>query len=358
MFAALMWLTASLLPSQPGRYDRPQDTVVPFYRCDEPRGRLPFYGEYFPQSGDSNSPRYDNQAVWHENLETIGDYATIFDVILRFDDGEHLSHYLALIRAAQAKGLLVYCTAYGEQGVDRFCRLLDLVEEQPDRERIIRDLWAVHLGDEPYLGGKSTEQVEALVAYFDNHVQARYPHIRSWINFAVSNQDFKTWGATADDGRRLLPLGLDIISIDVYAFVGNGSVEGWGSPDSEEAERAALGWLDAMFRDETHPWNQTRLLREAIEVRYPPDERPMMILLGCSSYVLEKTHPTPVSIQDRYFDICREKDWAGLVWWCFEDFKDFVGGRRPQIIDSHRRHGARIRDDLRSGQPQPVGGLP
>ena len=336
------------LLAEPVVYDRPAGTLVPFYACEDARGQLPFYGEYYPQSGDGASPRYDNDEAWYENLEVIGEYATVFDVILREDDEAHLRRYLKLIRAAEAKGLLVYCSAYGEEGVDRFCALLDLLEREPDGQGLIRNLWAVHLGDEPYLAGQATEQVEALVTYFDRRVQTRYPHIRSWINFAISNQDFKTWGAKAEDGRRLLPLGLDIVSIDVYAYVGNGGVEGWGSPDFAASERAALDWLSAMFADESSPWNQTRLLREAIDARYPPTERPMMILIGCSGYVKGITHPTPVSIQDLYFEICREKDWAGLIWWCFEDFKDCIGGRRPEIIEAHRRHGTAIREAVRA----------
>lgn len=349
MFAPNLLLAAL---AQPVAFEAPVDTLVPFYRCEEPRGALPFYGEYFPQSGDGSSPRYDNDKAWHENLEVIGEYATVFDVILREDDDAHMRRYLRLLRAAQGKGLLVYCSSYGEKGVDRFCRFLDLLEAEPGGERLTRNLWAVKLGDEPYLGGKSTEEVEKIVAYFDERVQSRYPHIQSWVNFAVSNADFKTWGAKAEDGRRLLPLGLDIVSIDVYAYVGNGGVEGWGSPDFEASEKAALGWLAAMFRDESVEWNQTRFLREAIDARYPANEQPMMLLIGCSGYVEDITHPTPVSIQDLYFEICREKDWAGLIWWSYEDFKDCIGGRRPEIIDSHRRHGAAIRTELGEALPR------
>ncbi len=117
----------------------------------------------------------------------------------------------------------------------------------------------------------------------------------------------------------------------------------WGSSDPNESERIALNWMELMFRDESFEWNQTRLLREAINAVYPPNKRPMMWLIGNSGYVQGITFPTPPSIQDKYFDICVEKDWSGLIWWQYEDFKDCKGGHALDTIDCHERHGELIR---------------
>jgi len=43
------------------------------------------------------------------------------------------------------------------------------------------------------------------------------------------------------------------------------------------------------------------------------------------------------------FEYVRKTEWAGLVWWIFEDYKDCHGGRHREIIRSHQRHGERIR---------------
>ena len=90
---------------------------------------------------------------------------------------------------------------------------------------------------------------------------------------------------------------------------------------------------------------QTRKLKGAIAAVYDPGNEPMMLLLGNSSYVYGITHPTPVWVQDAYFEFVKSTEWAGLMWWIFEDFKDSIGGRHYEIIRSHQRHGERIRQE-------------
>ena len=321
-------------------YKSPEGAVIPKYFYQDAKGKLPFYGEYYSQSGDGNSRWYDNPQRWYQNLEVIVPYSTLYMVILRKDDPAHIASYANLARAAVERGQLLCLASYGKDGVDRVGHLLDLLETQPHGQRVIRNTVCVKLMDEPYLGGQSPKELEELVAYFDSQLKARYPHLLSLINFAVSNQDVKTWG-TGEDGRKRLPRGLGIVSLDIYTYLGNGKV--WGSPDPGEAERIALDWMELMFRDESFEWNQTRLLREAIDAVYTRQERPMMWLIGNSGYVQGITFPTPVSIQDKYFDICRQKDWSGLIWWQYEDFKDCRGGHAIDTIDCHKRHGELIR---------------
>jgi hypothetical protein len=327
-------------PSAPVVYKQPKGAVVPAYRYvgSEAVGKVAFYSEYNAQNDEPRQYRGDH-ASWVDNLNVITEYSTFFPITLRSaDEPEKMNRALDLTRRAFARKQLISYAAYGQSGVEKLSALLDRLERDPNGQAIIRNVFAAMLGDEPYLGGRSPERVEKLIAYFDRKIQSRYPHVQSWINFAVSTPQIKTWG-TGKDGLKRLPKGLDIVSIDYYAFLGNGTKNNWGDRDFRKSEKITLEFLAAFMP------GQTRRMKAAIAAAYPPDERPMMILLGNSSYVYKITHPTPVSIQDAYFEYVRKTEWAGLMWWTFEDFKDSVGGRHHELIRAHQRHGRRIRKE-------------
>jgi hypothetical protein len=320
-------------------YKTPADAILPVYRYvgKEAIGKVPFYSEYGAQNDEPSQYRGD-PASWRDNLEVITAYSTLFLITLRSaDEPEKFELAVELTRRAYENRQLIAFFGYGEEGVQKLGRVLDRLETLPNGQKIIRNIVANNLADEPYLGGKSPEQMEKLIACFDQHIQSRYPHIQSWINFAVSTKDIRTWG-TGKDGLKRLPKGLDIVSIDWYAFLGNGTKNGWGHRDFRVVERQILDIALPRFLDE-----QTARLKEAIAAAYPPGQEPMMWLLGNSCYVWGVTHPTPVSVQDAYFEYVRRTEWAGLIWWIFEDFKDCIGGRHYEIIRSHQRHGQRIR---------------
>ena len=326
-------------PNGPVAYDRPEGSIVPSYRYvgKAAIGKVAFYSEYGAQNDEPRQYRGD-RASWLDNLEVIAEYSTFFPITLRSaDEPEKFALAIELARRAYQKKQLIAFFGYGKEGVQNLGRVLDRLETLPDGQKIIRNIVANKLGDEPYLAGRSPEQVEELIAHFDQQIQSRYPHIQSWVNFAVSTKDVRTWG-TGRDGLKRLPKGLDIVSIDWYAYLGNGTHNNWGHRDFRVVERQILDVVLPTFLDE-----QTRRMKQAIAAAYPPGQGPMMWLLGNSSYVWEITHPTPVSVQDAYFEYVRKTEWAGLVWWIFEDFKDCIGGRHHEIIRSHQRHGQRIR---------------
>jgi len=323
---------------KPVVYDRPAGSTVPAYRYvgKDAVGKVAFYSEYNAQNDEPRQYRGDH-ASWIDNLEVITAYSTFFPITLRSArEPEKMRRALDLTRRAHARKQLISYAAYGTEGVDNLSRLLDRLEKLPDGQAVIRNIFAANLGDEPYLRGRKAEDVEKIVAYFDRGIQSRYPHIQSWINFAVSTPQIKTWG-TGRDGLKRLPKGLDIVSIDYYAYLGNGRKDNWGHRDVRESEKATLAFFHRFMDD------QTRRMKAAIAAAYPPRAQPMMLLLGNSSYVWGITHPTPVSIQDAYFEYVRRSEWAGLMWWTFEDFKDSIGGRHHEIIRAHQRHGKRIR---------------
>ncbi len=341
-FAAALAQAALTLAGQPRPpiiYKTPADSIVPVYRYvgKEAISKVPFYSEYGAQNDEPRQYRGD-RAAWLDNLEVITEYSTFFPITLRSaDEPEKFELAVELARRAYEKRQLIVFFGYGEEGVQQLGRVLDRLETLPSGQKIIRNIVANKLADEPYLGGRSTEQVEKLISCFDRNIQSRYPHIQSWINFAVSTKDVRTWG-TGEDGLKRLPKGLDVISIDWYAFLGNGTKNGWGDRDFRVVERQILDTVLPKFLDE-----QTARLKEAMAAAYPPGQEPMMWLLGNSCYVWGITHPTPVSVQDAYFEYVKRTEWAGLVWWIFEDYKNFIGGRHHEIIRSHRRHGQRIR---------------
>ncbi|MBN2474060.1 MAG: hypothetical protein JXB62_05605 [Pirellulales bacterium] len=332
------WLTAEEAGS-PVVYDAPESSIVPAYRYvgEAAVGKVAFYSEYGAQNDEPRQYRGDRDS-WLDNLEVITEYSTFFPITLRSaDEPEKFELAVELARRAYRKKQLLSFSAYGTEGVDKLSRVLDRLETLPEGKHVIRNTFACMLGDEPYLAGRSPEQVEQLIGCFDRKIQSRYPHIQSWINFAVSTRDVRTWG-TGEDGLKRLPQGLDIVSIDWYAYLGNGTHNNWGHRDFRVVERQILDTVLPTFLDE-----QTQRLQQAIAAAYQPGEEPMMILLGTSSYVWDITHPTPVSVQDAYFEYVKKSPWAGLMWWIFEDFKDCIGGRHHEIIRSHQRHGQRIR---------------
>ncbi len=173
----------------PTRYKSPKGALVPQYFYQDACGKLPFYGEYYSQSGDGNSRWYDNPERWYENLEVIAPYSTLYMVILRKDDEAHITAYTDLVMAAVERGQLLCLSSYDKEGVDRAARLLDMLEGRSGGQAVIRNILCVKLMDEPYLGGQSPEQLEELIGYFDSQLKSRYPHLLSLVNFAVSNQD-------------------------------------------------------------------------------------------------------------------------------------------------------------------------
>ena len=321
-------------------YKRPKGTIVPAYRYvgKEAIGKVPLYSEYNAQNDEPRGYRGDH-ASWVDNLDVITQYSTFFPITLRSaEEPEKMRRAIDLTRRAFARKQLISYSAYGTEGVEKLSKLLDRLERDPNGQAIIRNVFAAMLDDEPYLAGRPGKDVEKVIAHFDRKIQSRYPHIQSWINFAVSTPQIKTWG-TGADGLKRLPKGLDIVSIDYYALLGNGTKNNWGDRDFRKSEKITLDFLARFMPD------QTRRMKAAIAAAYEPDERPMMILLGNSSYAYGITHPTPVSIQDAYFEYVRKTEWAGLMWWTFEDYKDFVGGRHHEIIRAHNRHGRRIRKE-------------
>ncbi|MFO8012067.1 MAG: hypothetical protein R6X20_02060 [Phycisphaerae bacterium] len=351
LLCPLSLLAAALVPAVAARagepspaprvYERPKGTVVPVYRYvgQDAVGKVAFYSEYNAQHDEPRHYRGD-RASWIDNLEVITAYSTFFPITLRSagEEPEKFDRAIDLTRRAFQRRQLISYVAYGTKGVNTLGRVLDRLETMPDGQAMIRNVFAALLGDEPYLGGRSREEMEDLIACFDAHIQSRYPHIQSWLNFAVSTPDIKTWG-TGRDGRQPLPAGLEILSIDYYAYLGNGTQDGWGHRDFRKVEPAVLAFLKR-FLDE-----QTRRLKQAIAAVYPKGQEPMLILYGNSAYVCGSTHPTPVSIQDAYFEYVRRTEWAGLQWWTFEDYKDMIGGRRHEILRSHQRHGRRLRQE-------------
>lgn len=328
-------------PRPPVVYKTPAGSIIPAYRYvgKEAIGKVPFYSEYGAQNDEPSQYRGD-KASWLDNLEVITEYSTFFPITLRSaEEPEKCELAIELARRAHEQKQLIAFFGYGEEGVQKLGRVLDRLETLPDGQKIIRNIVANKLADEPYLGGRSPEQMESLIALFDRNVQSRYPHVQSWINFAVSTENVRTWG-TGRDGLKRLPKGLDIVSIDWYAFLGNATRNNWGHRDFRVVERQILDTVLPKFLDE-----QTARLKEAMAAAYPPNQEPMMWLLGNSCYVWGITHPTPVSVQDAYFEYVRRTEWAGLIWWIFEDFKDSIGGRHHEIIRSHRRHGQRIRQE-------------
>jgi len=328
-------------PRKPVVYQKPKGSIVPVYRYvgKDAVGKVAFYSEYGPQNDEPSQYRGD-KASWLDNLEVITEYSTFFMITLRSaHQSEKFEWAIELARRSFEKKQLIAFSSYGKKGVDELGRVLDRLESLPDGQVIIRNVFANKLGDEPYLGGRSPQEVEELIAYFDKKIQSRYPHIQSWINFAVSSASIKTWG-TGEDGLKRLPKGLDIFSIDWYAYLGNGTKNNWGHRDYRVVEKQILDTVMPAFLDE-----QTNKAKQAIAATYPRGEEPMMLLLGNSSYVWKITHPTPVSVQDAYFEYVKKTEWAGLVWWIFEDYKDCVGGRHHEIIRSHQRHGRRIRQE-------------
>jgi hypothetical protein len=326
--------------SGPVAYERPAGAIVPVYRYvgTQAVGKVAFYSEYNAQNDEPAGYR-GGPAGWIDNLNVITEYSTFFPITLRSaEEPEKMKRAIDLTRRAFARRQLISYAAYGREGVEKLSRLLDRLEEDPNGRAIIRNVFAAMLGDEPYLAGRAPEDVEKLIATFDRRIQSRYPHIQSWINFAVSTPQIRTWG-TGRDGLKRLPKGLDIVSIDYYAYLGNGRRNNWGHRDFRKSERAALEFLPRFLDD------QTRRMKAAISAAYPAGKRPMMILLGNSCYVYGITHPTPVSIQDAYFEYVRKSEWAGLMWWTFEDYKDSIGGRHHEIIRAHQRHGRRIRKE-------------
>lgn len=321
-------------------HERPEDAIVPVYR-HAPRdavGKIAFYSEYGTQN-DEPAQYGGDLASWRDNLDVITEYSTFFPITLRSaDDTKKLRWAIDLAQLALERKQLIAFLSYGREGVDKLGRVLDALERLRDGPAIIRRVFASQLADEPYLGGRSPEDMDALVAYFDEKIQSRYPHIQSWINFAVSTADIPTWG-TGRDGLKRLPRGLDIVSIDWYAYLGNGRKDSRGHSDIRIAERELFKFMDDFLPE------QTRKLQEAISAVFKPEEQPMMLLIGNSSYVWGITHPTTVSVQEAYFEYVKDSAWAGLMWWIFEDYKDSIGGRRHEIIRSHQRHGARIREE-------------
>ncbi len=337
-------------PQPPVKYTEPKGTVVPRYRYvgKDAVGKIPFYMEYSSQEDNRHLYR-GNKEAWFENLETITEYSTLFPIrLFQADDPEIFEWIIELTQAAYKKKQLIVFFGYDYKGVDRLGRVLDRLEKLPEGQDIIRNIIANHLADEPYLGGQTAEQVEELIAYFDDKIKSRYPHIQSWINFAVSTEQLKTWGTGKEgDGRRRLPKGLDIVGIDWYAFLGNGTRNNWGHKDFRVAEKQILDTVFPKYMDD-----QTKRMKEAIAACYPPGKEPMMWFVGCSSYPFGIAHPTPPSVQDAYFEYIKNSEWAGLCWWIFEDFKEggehgntFLGGRNYEVIRCHQRHGQRIRDE-------------
>lgn len=321
-------------------HGQPQETLVPVYRYrgNNAIGKVAFYSEYGAQN-DEPGQYGGSLAAWRDNCEVITEYSTFFPITLRSaHEPEKFEWAIDLAVQAFEKKQLIAFFGYGRRGVDNLSRVLDRLEAMRNGEAIIRAVFANKLADEPYLGGKSTKEAEELIVYFDEKIQSRYPHIQSWINFAVSTDSIKTWGSGAD-GRKRLPSGLDIVSIDWYAYLGNGKRDNWGHRDFRVAEKQVLEFMERFLDEQTHK------LKEAIGAAYPHEDQPMMLLLGNSSYVYGITHPTPVSIQDAYFEYVKNSEWAGLMWWIFEDYKDSIGGRHHEILRSHQRHGERIRKE-------------
>lgn len=324
-------------------YSKPKGTIIPYYRTTDGKGKIPFYGEYRCQFYQDGQPAAVVRSRCLDNLRRITQYSTIFEIYTRYDRDDYYELYEEMLVEAVKAKQLIWLSSYGKDGVDRVAKFLDRIERRKDGQKLIRSIFAVHLGDEPYLGGRSREQVESEIRYFDERIQTRYPHIQSWFNFAVSTGDIKTWSTGKEDKPyTLLPRGLDIVSIDYYAWHGNGRT--WGTRSYAKASQISLDWIGFMIRDRTFAWNQTRRMLEAIDAASPnQDERPMMLYLGNSSYICQQTHPMTVQSQDAFFEAVKDTEWAGLIWWIFEDYKDCVGGTRPDLLESHERHGRRIR---------------
>ncbi len=323
-------------------------------------GILPYLFEYglmahkdgtsLEQFHEENIRRIDMAARWSTVIQLYPRRMEYRDEIINL-----------MIRCFKHRQLIAFSDYYGPgspDALERTTAILDKLWEnretiltspegdQATGRQLINNILLVKIGDEEFPTIK-TEGLANMQRIFDDKIKNRridgqrpFAHIKSWYNevhcgfksFAIDQQD-------VDQGRGKLPANIDFFGVDVYHWWGFGSSP--FDPDNpsvttEKIKEHAVWWQNVITRyygpdfrvTRGDPWiaehkNDTHALMQAIDLAGA--DQAMMIFIGTSDYLKERSYTTPIEVMDAYYDSLKAGPWVGLSWWIFDEFKEDIG---------------------------------